>query len=94
MIQGISKLFIKEGHTQEFIDIFLEIIEPTRKEQGCLQFEIFGDVVEESILFVLEKWETYDQFGDHINTEHFNRIYPMLECLMIQEADITVCEKL
>jgi len=92
MIQAISKLYIKEGQAQDFIDVFRDMLEPTRKEHGCQQFEIFKDEQDDSILFVLEKWEADNQFSNHINTEHFERIYPKLENLMTQEADINICE--
>jgi len=92
MIQAISKLFVKEGQSQEFADIFKEMIKPTREEQGCIQFEIFKDEQDDSMLFVLEKWETDDQFSNHINTEHFERVYPKLENLMSREADVNICE--
>lgn len=91
MVQVFSKLYIKDGKTNEFTNVFNEMIDPTLNEDGCLQFEILKVDEDESQLFVLEKWATDEGFSNHINTEHFERVVPRLEKLMARDADVNIC---
>lgn len=93
LVHVVSRLHIKTDKRNEFISIFSGLVEPTHKEVGCLQYELLTDDEDDSVLIVLETWETSAQFSNHINTEHFEAIYPKLEVLMTKEADVHICER-
>ena len=43
MIQTISKMSVKEDKVDEFIELFKEMIGPTKDEKGCIQYEMYQD---------------------------------------------------
>lgn len=94
MVKVISRMKVKEDKGDTFIDLFKEMVEPTQKEEGCIQYEMYRDEDRPSILVVVERWETRDAFDHHLLTEHFEKIVPAMWELMDGEPDITICRRI
>lgn len=57
-----------------------KLVEPTRKEKGCINYDLFRDNDDPSIFLFYENWENSDDLDAHILSNHF------LECFgKIQE---------
>lgn len=93
MVQTISKLYAKEDKVDEFIEVFKEMIPPTKEEEGCIQYEMYQDEEEPSLLIVLEQWATKEAFDGHLETDHFKRIVPRMTELMAKESEFNLCRK-
>ena len=48
----------------------LKLIEPTRKEQGCLQYDLHQDNHNSKIFMFYEKWKNRELWQAHMNNEH------------------------
>lgn len=93
MVKVVSKMKIKEDKVDTFIDLFKEMIEPTKQEEGCVQYEMYRDEDVPSILVAVEKWETRAAFDNHLVSDHFEKIGPAMMELMDGESDITICRR-
>jgi quinol monooxygenase YgiN len=94
MVKVISKTKVKADKVDAFIDLFKEMVEPTGKEEGCIQYEMYRDEDEPSILVAVEKWETRTAFDRHLLTDHFKRIVPAMSELMDGETDMIICRRI
>lgn len=94
MVQTVSKIFVKEDKVNELVELFKEMIEPTKKEDGCIQYEMYQDEEDPTILIVLEQWESRDAFDKHLQTEHFERIAPKMTELMLKETELNVAYRI
>jgi quinol monooxygenase YgiN len=50
----------------------LKLIEPTRDEQGCLQYDLHQDNDHPEIFLFYENWETRELWQTHMNSDHLN----------------------
>jgi quinol monooxygenase YgiN len=48
----------------------LKLIEPTRKESGCMQYDLHQDNGKPEILMFYETWETRELWQAHMNSDH------------------------
>lgn len=48
----------------------MKILEPTRKEKGCLLYELHQDLDNPNILMFYEIWETREAWKAHDNKQH------------------------
>jgi quinol monooxygenase YgiN len=48
----------------------IKLLEPTRKENGCLQYDLHQDIDDPSILMFYEIWETKEAWMAHDLTKH------------------------
>lgn len=78
MIRVISKSCFYEDKTEEAIKMYKELVEKTRMEEGCISYSLFQDIKDNSILTMIEEWESQDALDKHMKTEHFKRLVPMI----------------
>lgn len=66
----VAKLTAIAGQ-EEFIAKQLQnLVEPTRSEQGCLQYDLHQSNVDPTIFLFFELWETRELWQDHMNSAH------------------------
>jgi len=56
----------------EMMQTLLSMIEPTRKEKGCLSYNIFYDLKDNHIFNLIEEWKTTKDLERHIRSERFS----------------------
>ncbi|OFI06017.1 autoinducer 2-degrading protein LsrG [Clostridium acetireducens DSM 10703] len=94
MIKVVAKKFVKQDKLDEVIKLYEELVEASRKEEGCIKYELFQDDKDSTILAVIEEWESKDALAKHNNAEHFKRIVPMIAKLVLPESTVNVYNKL
>jgi len=94
MLQTISKIYVKEDQIDEFVEVFKGMIEPTKKEKGYIQYEMYQDEANPALLIVLEQWETREDFDNHMKSQHFERIAPKMAEFMSKETEVNLCYKI
>ncbi len=57
----------------------LKLLEPTRKEAGCIYYNFHDNNKDKNEFTFLEDWESYATWGDHKKTEHIGVFLAALE---------------
>ncbi len=78
MIKVISKGLFYEEKIDEAIKLYEDLVKRTRKEDGCISYNLFRDVNDRSILTMIEEWESPEAWEAHKKTEHFIRLVPLV----------------
>jgi quinol monooxygenase YgiN len=60
------------GKKLELMQTLLSMIEPTRKEAGCLGYAILCDIQDQNRFSLLEEWKTREDLDYHFMTNRFN----------------------
>ncbi|KZL89184.1 putative quinol monooxygenase [Clostridium magnum] len=81
MIQIVAKYKLKPGVKEEYLRLSKELIDETRKEEGCIHYSIYEEINDSSILAMLEEWKDEDAIVSHNNSDHMKRIIPELKKL-------------
>ena len=90
MIKVIAKLTIKEDMVEEFKSRITELVAETRKEDGCLAYQLFQDVKYKNILTFVEDWESMEVLQKHMNSKHFQETMPKLSELQEKDTELSV----
>lgn len=93
MVQVIVNMEVKDNQVSEFIGVFKELAEATRKETGCINYEMYQDEASSSSFFILEQWASKANLDAHIESEHFKRLFPIMSTQTTKEPKITLCSK-
>ncbi|MCO1601876.1 putative quinol monooxygenase [Desulfosporosinus nitroreducens] len=91
MIKVIAKLTIKEDKIEELKSIIPELVAETRKEDGCLSYQLFQDVKNKKMLSFVEDWVSNEALQRHINSKHFQEAMPKIAELQEKEMELSVC---
>lgn len=71
MIYLVATLTIKPGSLPEFIDAAKTCIAATRREPGCISYDLNQSLTDENTLVFVERWENQESLDGHFNAPHF-----------------------
>ncbi|WP_291569350.1 putative quinol monooxygenase [Clostridium sp. UBA4548] len=94
MVKVVAKNFIQQDKINEAIELYRELVEKTRKEQGCIKYELYQDTQNPTILTMVEEWENRDFLEKHFKTEHFTRIVPMIGKFLAGDKEVNIYNKI
>lgn len=86
MVKVVAKSLISEGKVEEVIKLYQELVQETRKEDGCIKYELYQDGKDTKTLAVIEEWESKEALDNHMKTEHFTRIVPMIGEFVVEKT--------
>ncbi|WP_160692046.1 putative quinol monooxygenase [Clostridium sp. C2-6-12] len=93
MIKVIAKNFVKKDNVDEVLKLSKELVEATVKENGCISYEMYQDVKDNNILTMIETWENKEALTKHSQSEHFQRIVPLMSTYMEKPAEMNIYTK-
>lgn len=94
MVKVVARNYAQKDKLNEIIELYKELVELTRKEKGCIRYELYQDENDATILTMIEEWENRKALDEHFKTEHFTKIIPRVEKLMSKQTDLNVYGKL
>lgn len=68
--------------------VLLGLIEPTRQESGCLQYELLQSQEDPTDFVFAEEWESEALLDAHFESPHMNEVDAKLDGLLAAEPDI------
>jgi quinol monooxygenase YgiN len=70
----VAKIVAKRESVENVKSELLKIIPPTRKEDGCISYNLFQDNENSAVFFFVENWESAEHLEKHMNTAHFKNL--------------------
>ncbi|SDA72425.1 Quinol monooxygenase YgiN [Methanobrevibacter millerae] len=78
---------------KKIIQFSEDLIDNSRKEKGNIEYNLYSDSEELSLLFV-EKWESIEILDSHLQTEHFIKFGNNIANLLAQDFIINVLKQI
>ncbi len=69
-ITVVAHIEVKPEHHEAVKAELIKLIEPTRKEAGCLQYELYQDSANKDLYIFVEQWESHALLQQHLQSEH------------------------
>lgn len=90
MIKVVAKSIVKSDQIETYKNSVRELIEKTRKEAGCISYQLFQDIKNAKVFTFIEEWESEDALNKHMSSKHFQEIVPKLAQLREQNSEINI----
>jgi quinol monooxygenase YgiN len=58
-----------------------KLVEPTRKEKGCVEYSLYRDNDNPSVFIFYENWESQTDLDVHMKSPHFKECFAAIEGL-------------
>lgn len=78
MIRVVASFNLKPEATEQALELAKELVAETRKEDGCVQYDVAQSTETPTDVVVLEAWESKEALDVHSASAHFARIVPQL----------------
>lgn len=88
MIIVTAMMNVKDGKKEAFILEAKDLITSTRKEDGCINYDLLANTEDENALVMLEQWKDIDTLKNHMKTDHFLQFEVSIEPLLAKGVDI------
>ena len=72
----MKKLYIvalfqfKESDLMDALELLKKLVFETRKEVGCLQYDLIEDHTNKGLFFIMELWESEEYHHQHNGSDH------------------------
>ncbi|MCG2576963.1 antibiotic biosynthesis monooxygenase [Dechloromonas sp. XY25] len=70
MVKIIARISAKPGAAAQVRQILIDLVGPSRKEPGCLSYELFQDDENPADFITIEQWANSSAVAAHMATPH------------------------
>ncbi|MDR1350594.1 MAG: antibiotic biosynthesis monooxygenase [Zoogloeaceae bacterium] len=94
MIKVVAKNILQDGTKDQALALLEEMVTATRKEDGCITYELYESDGNPNIITFIEEWESLAKLTAHINSEHFKRIIPAVGKFVAEDSPVEIYRRL
>lgn len=93
MIKVIAEDFIKLEHIEKVLPLYKELVEKTKQEPLCIEYNLYRDQDDEGHFVFIEEWPDMEALETHCKTEHFRRLVPLIDSYQSAEGKFTIMDR-
>jgi quinol monooxygenase YgiN len=90
----IATFQAKLGKEQELKKALIGLVIPTRKEKGCVNYDLHQSPADKSKFLFHENWTSKEALEEHLQKPHIKELLPRLDELAVGMPDIQVWEQI
>ncbi len=87
-IRVVARVIAIPDQVEAVKAILLELIEPTRQENGCIKYELLQNQSEPTDFTFVEEWSSHEALDAHLASAHIQKAVARLHGLIATEPDI------
>lgn len=91
MIRVVVKIQVKDGKKIDFLNIAQNLVIESRKEKGCIEYNLIDSGIENQLYFI-EKWESIEDLKNHSVAPHSKKYGDLLKELKEVELPVEIYE--
>lgn len=92
-IRVVAKNYVKPEKVQEFLGLCKNLVELSLKDEGCIDYGLYQELENSGTLTFLEEWKDEKSLDQHLNSNHFKEIFPLLSEYLEKKTEINVYRK-
>lgn len=81
-LKVVAHITAKPGKRDELEKALVALIEPTRAEDACQEYELFVSTEDDSVFTFVETWTSPETLDQHLNTPHLQGFFAKAEELV------------
>lgn len=87
-VRVVARVVAVPEYTEAVKLILLELVELTRKEVGCIQYDLLQNQLDPSDFTFVEEWSSHSALDQHLGSEHLQTAAAKLTGLLVSVPDI------
>ena len=93
-ITVVATFHARPGKESELRNALMGLLAPTRKEFGCLNYDLHQSPEEPAKFLFYENWTSKDALGTHLQSAHVKALLPQVDDLCVAFPEIKIWEKI
>lgn len=87
-LRVVARVKARPNKVNELLSVLSSLVEPTRKEPGCLSYELMQNNEDPTDFTLIEEWQSNTALESHFATKHFKDALVKFPTLVATEPDI------
>jgi len=87
-LRVVARIKAKRETVGEVRELLRGLVEPTRKESGCISYELLQNTKDPTDFTFVEEWESEAALESHAASDHLKAIGPKLQPVVEEATDI------
>ena len=87
-LRVVARIKAKPEKVGEVRELLRGLVEPTRKESGCISYELLQNTKDPTDFTFVEEWESEAALASHAASDHLKAIGPKLQPVVEEAPDI------
>jgi quinol monooxygenase YgiN len=87
-LRVIARVKARPGKVNELLFVLTSLVEPTRKEPGCISYKLLQNNEDPTDFALIEEWQSSTALQSHFAAKHFKDALVKLPNLVAAEPDI------
>jgi quinol monooxygenase YgiN len=87
-LRVVARIKARSETVSEVRELLSSLVEPTRKEFGCITYELLQNTKDPTDFTFVEEWESEAALASHLASDHLEAIGPKLEPFVAEPPDI------
>ncbi len=90
MIVVVATILFKEEHLTQGKQEIEALLAPTRKEDGCIQYDLHQNIAKPTEFVFYERWESSEALQIHGKSEHILKYKAATAALLAQDTKVEI----
>jgi len=91
-ISVLARVRARPGMEREVRRACFALVEPSRQEQGCINYDLHQSADDPCLFMFYENWESREDLERHLETAHAHRFDETTDGMLAEEEEITFWE--
>jgi quinol monooxygenase YgiN len=87
-VRVIVKVCARQDSIPAIKSILMELTVHSRKEKGCVSYEVLQNKTDQSVFMLVEEWDSVSALDAHNNTPHFHSAVSTAQPFLAKELDV------
>lgn len=84
----------KEEFTEKVKNLLENLVENSRKENGCLQYDLHRNIENPNVFILHEVWQNNEIFDKHNSQEYVKHFFEIASNLLIEKPEVIFTNKI
>lgn len=87
-VRVVARIVARPGKVEELRTLLQGLVEPTRKEPGCVTYELLQNKMDPTDFTFVEEWSSEEDLDAHLQSPHLQEACVRLPDLAAADPDI------
>ncbi|MGC9964979.1 MAG: putative quinol monooxygenase [Syntrophobacteraceae bacterium] len=93
-INVVARFKAMEGMDRKLKELLLTLIEPSRSDEGCIDYELHQAIDEPALFIFYETWESREHLDRHSSTPHVQHFRSKVKDLLAEPPQLILLAKI
>ena len=90
----IARVRAKQGMEEIVKNTLVGLIEPSRADEGCINYDLHQDLKNPALFMFHENWTSEEALNNHLATPHLQTFIKKADELLAEPLDVTLWESI